>query len=90
MKKILYFISGEPTNKDKKKAASAGAFFRDARAWHEGDFTEQCDAVMGKLEDIPPPYQTFLAKAQNNPNDEGSKEDSSEDESLNESENADS
>ena len=38
-------------------AARVGALLRNSDAWHEGDCLEICDQVMGKAENIPPPYR---------------------------------
>lgn len=59
MAKTLYFIWGQPTEQERLDALTVGAVLRDAMAWHEGDFTEQCDVVSGKPENIPAPYRKF-------------------------------
>lgn len=60
MKKILYFIWGQPSQDDKKKAEAAGAMLRDASAWNPNDYTERCDEVMGDPAIIPEPYKVFI------------------------------
>lgn len=57
--KILFFTRGLPERAELEEAAKAGALLRDCLAWHEGDFTEDCDLVMGKPENIPKPYRVF-------------------------------
>lgn len=60
MKKILYFVWGQPTKEDKEKADAAGAMLRDASAWNPSDYTERCDEVMGDPAIIPEPYKIFI------------------------------
>lgn len=60
MKKILYFVWGQPTKQDREKAEAAGAVLRDASAWNPSDYTERCDEVMGDPSIIPEPYKVFI------------------------------
>lgn len=57
--KILYFYRGQPTEQEMNDAQKSGAVLRDARAWHQGDFVEQCDAASGRPENVPAPYRKF-------------------------------
>lgn len=43
------------------EAEKAGALLRDRDAWHERDAFEPCDLVMGKQENVPPPYAGLWA-----------------------------
>lgn len=68
MQKILYFVMGNPTKKQEKEASSMGAVIRNAEAWHDGDFIEQCDAVAGEIPDA----YTALPRAGTQPAAQGS------------------
>ena len=51
--KTLYFILGVVSDDQKKLAQKASAKIRNSAAYHEGDYIEACDAVMG---DVPKGY----------------------------------
>ena len=51
--KILYFVKGNPTEAQKELAKKVGAKIRNALAYRDGDFIENCDSVMG---DYPTAY----------------------------------
>lgn len=52
--KTLYFIRGVASEDQKALAKTAAAKIRNSAAYHEGDYLEPCDVVMG---DIPKGYQ---------------------------------
>lgn len=52
--KTLYFIPGVASEDQKALAKKATAKIRNSAAYHEGDYLEPCDAVMG---DVPKGYQ---------------------------------
>ncbi len=57
MGKKLYFVQGAATAAEAREAACAGALIRNALAWTEGDFVEQCEEAMDAF--VPPPYLPF-------------------------------
>lgn len=57
MKKILYFVNGTPTEAELADAEAHYAIIRNGAAWHERDCFEECDLVMGKIENVPEPYR---------------------------------
>lgn len=59
-KKKLFFVWGQPTDEDRKKAEEAGAMLRDASSWTPSDYTERCDEVLGDPNVIPEPYKVFI------------------------------
>lgn len=60
MKKILYFVNGTPTEAELADADAHYAIIRNGAAWHERDCFEECDLVMGKPENVPPPYRHLM------------------------------
>lgn len=76
MQKILYFVMGNPTKKQEKEAASMGAVIRNAEAWHNGDFIEQCDSVAGE---VPAAYKHLPAATKKSEAQQGAELDKKDD-----------
>lgn len=60
MKKVLWFIKGDITEKHIAEAKSKGLTIRSADAYHDGDFIEVCDGVTG---DAPKAYADLYGEA---------------------------